>query len=244
MAAVHFRKTPIKDIGGLESFTNLESLDLSFHAITDITPLAGLKKLTSLSLGGNPVANIAPLAGLTNLKGLTLSNCPVQDYSPLAKLVNLEFLMLDNSVITDVSPLASLTSLNHLYLADCPVNDYSPLADIYPNLEKKDFTMAFTLTELGFIMDDGSNQANYGGEDVSVSINRSEWGVPPMEWDANCIRMSLQLEGGYTLTVGYYTDIDAYVFGMFKDGETLMNYVYDLAKGDFSFGIGDRGSTE
>ena len=67
--------TPIQDIGGLEYFKNLENLNLSFHAITDITPLAGLKKLTSLSLGGNPVANIAPLAELTNLKGLTLSNC-------------------------------------------------------------------------------------------------------------------------------------------------------------------------
>ena len=30
------------DIDGLEYFKNLESLDLSFHAITDITPLAGL----------------------------------------------------------------------------------------------------------------------------------------------------------------------------------------------------------
>ena len=49
---------PIKDIEGLEYFRNLESLDLSFHAITDITPLAGLKKLTSLSLSNNPVADI------------------------------------------------------------------------------------------------------------------------------------------------------------------------------------------
>ncbi len=36
-------ETTVKDIGGLESFINLESLDLSFHAVTDITPLAGLK---------------------------------------------------------------------------------------------------------------------------------------------------------------------------------------------------------
>lgn len=52
------KDTQIKDISGLESFKNLETLDLHFHAITDISPLAGLTKLTSLSLGGNPVADI------------------------------------------------------------------------------------------------------------------------------------------------------------------------------------------
>jgi len=55
---------PVKDISGLENFTNLEFLDLSFHAITDLSPLAGLKKLSLLSLDGNPVADITPLAGL------------------------------------------------------------------------------------------------------------------------------------------------------------------------------------
>ena len=44
----------IEKIQGLEAFTNLESLDLSAHAITDISPLQGLKNLTSLSLAGNP----------------------------------------------------------------------------------------------------------------------------------------------------------------------------------------------
>ncbi len=237
------QETPIKDIGGLEYFKNLESLDLSFHAITDITPLTGLKKLTSLLLCDNPVADIEPLADLTNLKVLTLSGCAAQDYNPLAKLVNLNVLMLDHAMITDVSPLASLTSLKHLYLAGCPV-DYSPLADIYPNLEKKDFIMAVTLAELGFIMDGGNKQANYGGKAVSVNINRPEWGAPPMEWDANCVRMSLDLESGYTIKVGYYAEINAYVLGMGKDGAALMNYVYDVAKGNFSFGMGDRESSE
>lgn len=124
----------IHDIGGLEAFKNLESLDLSFHAITDIAPLAGLQKLTVLSLTGNPVADIAPLAGLTNLKVLTLTGCAAQDYSALAKLTSLELLMLDNSTITDVSPLASLTKLKHLYLTGSPINNYFLLSDIYQNL--------------------------------------------------------------------------------------------------------------
>jgi len=237
-------ETAIGDIGGLEHFTNLENLDLSFHAITDVSPLAGLAKLNLLSLGGNPVTDISPLARLTNLKVMILSNCAAQDYSPLAKLINLEVLVLDNSTITDVSPLASLTNLQHLYLANCPVNNYSPLANIYPNLGNKDFTMAFTLKELGFSMDDGNNQANYNSESASITINHSEWGTPPMEWDADIIRISMYLEGGYKLAVGFYGDLDAYVFGMNKDGETLMNYVYDTTNGNFTFGSGDRERSE
>ena len=89
-------ETTIHDIDGLEYFKNLESLDLSFHAISNITPLSGLKKLTSLSLGGSPSNDIAPLAGLTGLKVLILTGCKAQDYAPLAKLVNLDFLMLDH----------------------------------------------------------------------------------------------------------------------------------------------------
>ena len=237
-------ETPIKDISGLENFTNLEYLDLSFHEITDISPLAGLNKLTSLSLGGNPVADITPLVRLTSLKGLTLSNCAEQDYSPLAKLVNLKFLMLDNSTITDVSPLASLTNLQHLYLANCLVNDYSPLVNIYPNLENKDFTMAFTLKELGFSMNAENNQAFYDGEGASIAINHSEWGAPPMEWDTDIIRVSMYLESDYKLAVGFYGDLDAYVFQMDKDGQPPMNYVYNRANGDFTFGSGDRASSE
>ncbi len=233
----------ITDISGLESFTNLESLDLSFHAISDVSPLAGLAKLTSLSLGGNPITDISPLAGLTNLQVLILSNCAAQDYSPLAKLVNLQFLMLDNSSITDLLPLGSLTSLKYLYLANSPVSDYAPLAEIYPNLEKKDFTVASTLMELGFTMDDGSKQAFYDGQDASITINHSEWGAPPFSWDADIIRVSKYLEGDYKLSVGFYGDLNAYVFGMDKDGE-LMNYVYDANSGSFNIGAGDRASSE
>ena len=233
---------PIKDIGGLESFTNLESLGLSFHAITDITPLVGLKKLTLLSLGGNPVADITPLAGLTNLKGLTLSGCAAQDYSPLAKLVNLEFLMLDNSTIDDVSPLASLTKLKHLYLTGSPINNYFPLSDIYQNLEQKDFTIAFTLAELGFTMNDANNQASYGDvqrDGLSVNINHAEWGAPQSEDMTKCVRMDLMLDSGYTLVVLYYPEISAYVFQMNINGEQ-MNYIYNAADGTFMVDSNNR----
>lgn len=236
--------TPIKDISGLENFTNLESLDLSYHAITDISPLAGLTKLTWLSLGGNPVADLSPLVPLTSLKGLTLSNCAAQNYSPLAKLVNLELLMLDNSTITDISPLASLTNLRHLNLAKSSANDYSPLETIYPNLENKDFIIVTTLAELGFNLDFNSHQAIYDGESAYFTIHHAAWGSPPEDWFTNTIRTSMYTESGHKVLLGYYGDLDAYVFMIHKDGEQLVNYVYDAPSGDFTFGEGDRASTE
>lgn len=234
----------ITDISGLEKFTNLENLDLSHQAITDISALQGLTKLTTLSLSGNPIGDITPLAQLTSLKGLALSNCVAQDYSPLANLVNLEILFLDHASITDVSPLASLANLQQLYLANSPVSDYSPLADLYPGLVNKDFTIAFTLKELGFSMNHEMHLAKYANENMDVIMNHSEWGAPPMEWDANLIRLSMNLEDGYNLSVGFYGDLDAYVFGMVKDGQTLMNYVFDPNNGGLNVGLGERESLE
>ncbi len=232
-------ETAIHDIGGLEFFKNLESLDLSFNAVADLTPLSGLKKLASLSLGGNPIKDLAPLAGLTNLKVLTLSGCAAQNYSLLSELVNLNLLMLDNSTLTDVSPLVSLTKLKGLYLAGCSINNYFPLSDLYQTLEQKDFTIAFTLSELGFIMDNDGKQAIYDGDNASVRINHIEWGAPPEEWLRNCVR-TVFAQNDYKIDIGYYPKFDAYVIMAHKDSELVLNYVYDHTKGSSGFSTGDR----
>lgn len=236
--------TVIRDIGGLEHFKNIETLDLSYHAITDISPLKGLTKLTLLSLGGNPFTDLKPLIELTNLKVLILSNCAAEDYSPLVKLIHLEILKLDNSTINDASLLTSLKNLKQLYLADSSVNDYSLLENIYPNLEKKDFTLAFTLKELGFTMDNENHQAFYDGEYASITINHSKWGAPPAEWDANIIRISTYLADDYKLFAGFYGDLDAYVFQIVKNDQMLVNYVYDMAHDSFTIGTGERENSE
>ena len=238
------QEPPIENISGLEAFTNLESLDLSSHAVTDISSLQGLTKLAALSLASNPVADVSPLAGLTNLKLLILSGSKAQDYSALSHLVNLQVLMLDNSTISDLSPLAGLTNLRHLNLAKSSANDYSPLETIYPNLENKDFIIATTLAELGFNLDHNSHQAFYDSESASFIIQHAEWGLPQFEWDANIIRVNMYMESGHKVSLGYYGDLDAYVFMIGKDGVPAVNYVYDASSGNFTFGEGDRASIE
>jgi hypothetical protein len=155
---------PIRKIDGLVYFKNLESLDLSFHEITDIAPLARLNKLITLSLRGNPVNDITPLSGLTNLNVLALDHCSVNDFAPLA----------------------ALTGIRHLYLAECPSSDYAPLDGIYPNLEGRDFEILpppTTLAELGFTFNDGDKLALYGTDEYDIRLNHGEWGDPPQpDW--------------------------------------------------------------
>jgi len=258
--------TVIKDLSGLENFNNLEVLELHFHDVADISPLAGLNKLWSLGLGGNPVADLSPLTGMTTITSMTLFNCQAKDYSPLATLTNLNSLWLEYSTIvdltplagllnlerltlggtqvSDVSPLSGLTNLKVLSLADCPITDYSPLAGIYPNLEEKDFTMAFSLAELGFTRIDHNTTAGYKTEVMAVTINHLEWGTPSVAEEADCITLYLQQDDGYTMIVGYYPGTQNYIFGMSRDGEALMQYKFDSQSGSFEFIIGDQDNAE
>lgn len=258
-------ETQITDLGGLEYFKNLKSLNLSSNAVTDISPLTGLTKLTSLILAGNPVDDISPLAGMTSLEKLSLSGCAAQDYSLLAGLNSLELLILDDSAITDlsalsyltgltylslkatqvsdVSPLAGLNSLTQLYLAECPVDDYSPLADIYTNLEEKDFTVPSSLKELGFTRPDNNVLASYSAEGLTVTINHSAWGIPEMDMEADTIRLYLDMDDGYRLTVGYDPGNQNYVFNISQNGEKLTDYVYVTSEDSLMFG-GDREAVE
>ena len=137
-----------------------------------------------------------------------------------------------------------LTNLRHLYLAKSSAEDLSLLENIYPNLEGKDFTIASTLAELGFQLDNNRHQAFFDGEDAYFTIHHAAWGPASEEWDANIIRTSMYLEGGYKLLLGFYGDLDAYVFMMDKDGEQLMNYVYDATDGSNNLDPVNRESVE
>lgn len=232
--------TTIHDIQGLEQFSNLEYLDLSWHAITNISALKELTKLTFLSLGGNPIQEIDPLANLTNLKVLNLSHSEAKDYNPLGSLIHLEYLKLNNSSITDASPLLPLTNLHYLYLEQSEIKDLSSLLQIYPNLEERDFVIASTLEEIGFWMDGNIHMAIFESADAFVKINHLKWGNPPMEWESNMIEAPMYMENGAKLGVISYPLIKAYAISINKEGEPQINYVFDQANDDLSVSSSDR----
>ena len=237
----------IKDISGLENFTNLENLELHFHAIGDISPLAGLTKLKSLSLGGNPVADIEPLSGLTSLGWLTLFNCRAQDYIPLANLTGLSVLLMEyssisdvkmlsgltelswltlaNTQVSDVTPLSTLVNLEKLRLEGCPVTDYSPLAAIYPNLVEKDFALAASLRDLGFMPIDNAPQVeSYKSETIIVQVNHEEWGQQSNPDEVNAVVMVKNHGTDRALFITYYPNDKNFLIR----GNKNFRYTYDL----------------
>lgn len=126
----------ISDLTGLETATNLRSLELYGNQITDITPLANLTigQEGLLLLGENQITDISPLANLTMgyFSVLDLSENQIRDISPLAmaSLGQLQVLNLRNNLITEISSLENLTLSNDsiLDLSYNQIKDISPLS--------------------------------------------------------------------------------------------------------------------
>ncbi len=119
------------DLSMLSNLTQLRTLDVEGHFITDILPLAKLTQLTKLSLLDTSVSDISPLAKLTEMRWLDLYNSPITDISPLAELTHLDVLYMHNCSISDISPLAKLTQLRDLQLSwNNFISDISPLAEL------------------------------------------------------------------------------------------------------------------
>lgn len=100
-----FNKVHTIEAEALESLTELETLDLSQNAVTEVP--AGLpKSLHKLYLNGNPVTNLQHLARAVGLEVLQLRSCDLNGYPELGLLPNLVDLdVSDNNRITDLTPI-------------------------------------------------------------------------------------------------------------------------------------------
>ncbi len=142
----------IKNIEGIQYFSNLKSLDLSFNKIEEITLLQGLKQLEKINLENNKIEDISALKELTNLKELNLRDNLITDLNPLKGLTKLESLSLQGNLISDITQLGNLVNLvylsvgenqiseikflkslgkiSSLYIFDNQLNDLSPLSSM------------------------------------------------------------------------------------------------------------------
>ncbi|TQD48344.1 Ig-like domain-containing protein, partial [Clostridium acetobutylicum] len=94
----------INDLSGIEQFTGIKNLNLSYNNISDITPLKSLTKLETLEIDRNPVTDISALKDLKNLKSLTLTykhNDPITNMEILSTLPNLKELIILDGYVTD-----------------------------------------------------------------------------------------------------------------------------------------------
>lgn len=79
----------IKNLDGLQYFTNLEELNISYNLITNISQLKHLKKLKLLDMNNNYITNIEPIRNLNNLEFPNINYNPIKDYTILIDKTNI-----------------------------------------------------------------------------------------------------------------------------------------------------------
>lgn len=119
----------------------ITSLDLKGYGLRDITGLEAFTNLTSLDLRNNFLTGtkLAPLQKLTNLKTLSLGFNNLEQMTSLKSLISLTSLDISYNVIKDLSPLKGFSRLNTLYLKGNTSQDYSSTRQFYNQLTEKDF---------------------------------------------------------------------------------------------------------
>ena len=110
LTSLWIRYTYLNDLKGLESLSELLTLDLQYNRLdynSNISNISSCVKLTSLDLSNNQVNSVDFMSNLVNLQKAYLSNNLFSSLpSDLAKLTNLEIL--------DISGCKSLTELRGL----------------------------------------------------------------------------------------------------------------------------------
>ncbi len=127
----------IDNLSGLEYATNLTTLSLSNHGVSNLTPIQNLSQLTTLNLRNNDdISDFTPISNLTNLTSLDLTNTHISDISSLRDLTKLEILYIGgesaayDAELSDISPLANLTELTSLNLGNTNVSNLTPLSNL------------------------------------------------------------------------------------------------------------------
>lgn len=98
----------VKSLKGLEHFTNIDTLKLKFHKVSDATPIRNLNKMSLLVLGGNPINEI-DVTKMIELNDLRLydTNISTIDITNNSKLKEI-YLQRTKITTLDLTPLKSL----------------------------------------------------------------------------------------------------------------------------------------
>jgi internalin A len=117
------------DLAVLESFSLLNSLNLSETGVSDVP---NLPHLTELDLSrSTTVRDLAPLVKLAStLTKLNLAAVQAQSYEPLRDFTALRELRLACATIESIGPLSSMNDLTELDLYKCGVSDISALSQL------------------------------------------------------------------------------------------------------------------
>ena len=129
-----YKEKELKSLEGIENFTNLKSLNLTFSYAADISPLKNLTKLHYLNLSRNYFIldkDISSLKNLVNLERLDLSSDGIEDLTSLKNMKNFKALHNLNISFNEITKSA-IDDLERT-LPDCSVK-YKQLGELdYPS---------------------------------------------------------------------------------------------------------------
>lgn len=136
----------ISTIRGLDTLTNLRTLDLSFNKIKHIKNLSNLNSLTELYFVQNRISKIENLESLPNLTMIELAANRIREIENLDHLTSLKELWLGKNKITSIQNLAPLTSLR---LVDLKSNRLTSIAGLEALTELEDLYVSHNaITEI------------------------------------------------------------------------------------------------
>lgn len=134
---IGFRSPCIKSIVGIERFTNLKSLSISYEEVTSLSPLNSIEQLTSFSYNTDKTIKISNIDALFNHKNLQTLNLAGQNLSDaslinITQLTNLKKIDLWENPISNVglSYIASIQGLESLNIGKTNVTDLSSLTTL------------------------------------------------------------------------------------------------------------------
>lgn len=113
----------IRDLNGLQHFTNLKELNLADNEVQDLSPLAGLTKLETLNVSGQFISNLYPISELKNLTALDISENEITTLSSLGHLEKLKILNATDNRLTVINSLSTLKSLEKISLSNNPLSE-------------------------------------------------------------------------------------------------------------------------
>ncbi|MBJ7417959.1 MAG: hypothetical protein JHC88_21325, partial [Niveispirillum sp.] len=119
----------VSDLSYISSLDNLESLSCVSTELRDLKPLANLRRLREFTCLGTKVRDLGPLSGLKNLEHLVCGETNVNDLTPLENLTNLLLLDCWNTEVYDLTPIRKLINLKHLNVSSTIVQDLNPVRD-------------------------------------------------------------------------------------------------------------------